>query len=54
MSHEKAMFIISIIATTCSIASLVFTASIALKCNGKLTRKLEKVFGMEIAEIKNK
>lgn len=50
MAHEKTMVILSIIATTCSVASLVLTASIALKCNGKLTRKIESFLGMKIAE----
>jgi len=44
------MLILGVIATTCSVASLVLTASIALKCNGKLTQKIESWLGIEIAE----
>jgi hypothetical protein len=50
MAVDKTMVILSIIATTCSVASLVLTASIALKCNGKLTRKIEEFLGMQISE----
>lgn len=50
MAHDKTMVILGIIATTCSVASLVLTASIALKCNGKLTRKIEEFLGMKISE----
>lgn len=50
MATDKTMIILSIIATTCSVASLVLTASIALRCNGKLTRKIEEFLGMKISE----
>ena len=44
------MLILGSIATTCSVVSLILTASIALQCNGKLTRKIESWLGVEIAE----
>lgn len=50
MAADKVMVMLSLIATTCSIASLILTASIALKCNGRLTRKIEDFLGMKIAE----
>jgi len=46
------MLILTIVGTTTSIMSMLFTASVALKCNGKLTRKIEEFFGIEIAENK--
>ena len=49
-SHEKTMLVLAIVGTTATLASMLLTASIALKCNGKLTRKLESFFGIEIAE----
>ena len=50
MSHDKTMLILAIVATTCSIASMVLTASIAMKFNGKLVHKVENFLGIEIAE----
>jgi hypothetical protein len=49
-SYQRTMLIISIIGASASLASMFFTASIALKCNGKLVRKLEEKFGFPIAE----
>ena len=50
MNHDKTMMLLAVIATVASVSSMVLTASIALKCNGKLTRKIEELFGIEIAE----
>ncbi len=49
-SYEKTMLILAILATSCSVASMLLTGSIALKCNGKLTRKLEQMLRMKISE----
>ena len=50
MAHDKLMVVLAVMATTFSMASMLFTASIAMKCNDKLTRKIEEFFGCEIAE----
>lgn len=48
--YERTMLFISIAAATASITSMILTGSIALKCNGKLVRKLENFFGFPISE----
>lgn len=50
MEHDKKMLLLTIVATTASVTSMILTASIALKCNGKLVRKIEDFFGIDIAE----
>ena len=48
--YERTMLILSIAGVSASIASMILTGSIALKCNGKLVRKLETFFGFPISE----
>ena len=49
-NHEKIMLALTIVAALASVSSMVFTASIAMKCNGKLTQKIERWLGIDIAE----
>ena len=49
-AYERTMMILTIVAMTATVTSMILTGSIALKCNGKLARKLEQFFGVRIAE----
>ena len=54
MKREDLLLTFSIIGSTAAVLSMMFTASIALKCNGKLVRAMERRLGMKIAEEKLK
>lgn len=52
MKHETVILTLSIVATTATILSMLFTASIALKCNGRVVKAIESKLGIKIAEEK--
>lgn len=54
MKREDLLLTFSIIGSTAAVLSMMFTASIAMKCNGKLVRGIESFFGLKIAEEKPK
>jgi hypothetical protein len=50
MKHDTVILTLTIIGTTASVLSMLFTASIALKCNGKVVKSIERRLGIKIAE----
>ncbi len=50
MDKQKAMFYMTIVGTTACVFSMLFTASIALKVNGKIIRGLENMMHVSITD----
>ncbi len=50
MKRENVILTLTIVGTGAAVLSMLFTATIALKCNGKIVKHLESKLGIKIAE----
>lgn len=50
MKRENVILTLTIAGTTAAVLSMLFTATIALKCNGRIVKYIESKLGFKIAE----
>lgn len=50
MKRDNVILALTVIGTSASVLGMLFTATIALKCNGKIVRSIERTLGVKISD----